>query len=644
MNDIYLFFYKFKNKIIFIIMDQKKLSKYFSFAKLLFYIFQSFIFKANNNLDLSLGEKINIQAGSLSSNKAIIPFGYNKLEICHSFKDNKIYSLGEIVTGEELFGTEYYAKINENMYCENICSNQFSENTISSIKKLIKKEYYTNWYIDNLPAGLISINPETKEYKVNYFKGIPLGLIDKSNNKYYIYNHLQFHIKINKIKNDKYNIVGFNILPLSIEYNSNNNNQCYISKENNSYPLNIELPKQELIEGNITFKYDIIFESSDITKESRWDNYKQKNKKYRWAGLIYSYIIAIIFSIITFIIFTLNVKKDIDVYNFRVATIESIDEFNWKQVSGDVFRPPSKRPMLLASLIGTGIQLYIMICFSLLLSILSYMSPNSGINLINFGLISFYIMGIPAGFISTRFYIIFGGTEWVKISLLTSFLFPGTIILIYSIIDITLIIEKSSAAIEFKNIPSLFFLWIFCVTPITLISSFFAAKVTKKESDYIINTIPSLIPKKPFYLSVKFSPFITGLICFGAIFFELNYIMNSLWKKETYFLATFLWISFFVFILINGEITILVIYWNLTKGDYNWWWKSFFLGASPVIYLFVYSIYYLFSLKLKSFSAFIIYFGIMNLIYIVAFLVCGSLSTLMSFYFLKKLYSHIKID
>ena len=120
--------------------------------------------------------------------------------------------------------------------------------------------------------------------------------------------------------------------------------------------------------------------------------------------------------------------------------------------------------------------------------------------------------------------------------------------------------------------------------------------------------------------------------------------MNSLWKNETYFLATFLWISFYVFVLINGEITILVIYWNLTKGDYRWWCKSFFLGASPLIYLFVYSIYYLFSLKLTSFSAFVIYFGIMSIFYVVGFFIFGSVSTAISFYFLFKLYSHIKID
>ena len=120
--------------------------------------------------------------------------------------------------------------------------------------------------------------------------------------------------------------------------------------------------------------------------------------------------------------------------------------------------------------------------------------------------------------------------------------------------------------------------------------------------------------------------------------------MNSLWKNEIYFFATFLWISFLVFLIVNCEITILVIYWNLTKGDYKWWWKSYFLGGSPMIYLFVYSIYYLFSLKITRISALIIYFGIMNIIYFVGFAICGSLATLTSFIFLRKLYKQIKID
>ena len=621
-------------------------TKYFNILRLIISIFQLSVFKENNNLQLSKSDLINIQAGSLSSEQSIIPFGYNKLEICQSIKDDKRYTLAEILTGEELFNTDYFANIDENKFCDEICSNEFKENSINSIKKLIKREYYSNWYIDNLPAGLLIYNKKKKKYDIDYFKGIPLGYFDKKDNKFYIYNHLQFHILINKIKNDKYNIVGFNILPISIDYNSINkkNNKCIFSKNNTDYPLYEDIQKQELKEGNITFKYDTIFEISDIKFKSRWNNYKKKYKKFRWAGLIYSNLLIIILSIIIFIIFSKNVKNDIDIYNYRVAKIESLDEFNWKQVYGDVFRAPSKRPMLFSSLIGTGFQLFLMICFSLFLGMFSYMSPDSGINLINFGIVSFFISGIPGGYMSTKFHRIFGGLNWAKISLLTSFLFPGTAIIIYSIIDTTLVLEKSNAAIDIKNILALFFFWFFLFTPLTLIGSFFAAKEKKKENEFTINVIPTLIPKKPFYLSVKFSPFITGFICFGAIFFELNYIMNSIWKNETYFLATFLWISFFIFIIVNGEITILVIYWNLTKGDYNWWWKSFFLGASPLIYLFIYSIFYLFSLKITRLSAFVIYFGIMNLIFIIAFFMFGSISTLMSYYFLRKIYKHIKMD
>ena len=531
-------------------------SKYFVLIKFFYYIFQYSVYKVSDNLDYSKGMRVNIQAGSLSSKRAIIPFGYNKLEICHSHKNNKIYTLGEIITGEVLFTTDYFANINQNKYCENICFNEFNKYNVNSMKKLIKREYYSNWYIDNLPAGLLIFDPDKKDFKYDYFKGIPLGFMDNINHKYYIYNHLQFHILLNKIENDKYDIVGFNILPLSIDY-SNDDGKCINSDENKGYPSNYDnIKKQELVEGNITFKYDVIFEQSNIPLKSRWDNYKKSNKTYRWAGLIYSYLLIITFSIIIFIVFSKNIKKDIDIYNFRVVTIESMDEFNWKQAAGDVFRSPSKRPMLFSALIGTGFQLFLMICFSLCLGFFTYMSPNSGINLINFGIVSFYISGLPAGYVGTKLYRSFEGTNWVKISFLISILFPGTIILIYIIIDITLVLEKSSAALEIKNILIVLFLWIFLYTPITLIGSFLAAKEKKKEPQYIINTIPTPIPSKPFYLSVKFSPFITGLICYAAIFFELNYIMNSIWKNETYFLTTFLWISFFIFIIINGEITI----------------------------------------------------------------------------------------
>ena len=109
-------------------------SEHLILIRIFFPIILYWVFKQNGNLKLSKGEKINIQAGSLSSKKAIIPFGYNKLEICNSHLDNKIYTLGELLTGDELFNTNYFAILGEDEFCKSICSNQFKESTINSIK------------------------------------------------------------------------------------------------------------------------------------------------------------------------------------------------------------------------------------------------------------------------------------------------------------------------------------------------------------------------------------------------------------------------------------------------------------------------------------------------------------------------------
>jgi transmembrane 9 superfamily protein 2/4 len=121
--------------------------------------------------------------------------------------------------------------------------------------------------------------------------------------------------------------------------------------------------------------------------------------------------------------------------------------------------------------------------------------------------------------------------------------------------------------------------------------------------------------------------------------------MGALWKHQIYFLATFFGISIFLFIMVMGEMSILVVYYNLCYGDYNWWWKSFIIGASPVIYFVLYSIYYFFfKMSITRFSAIVIYFGIMGLISTMALFVCGSISVLICLGFILRIYSDIKID
>ena len=120
--------------------------------------------------------------------------------------------------------------------------------------------------------------------------------------------------------------------------------------------------------------------------------------------------------------------------------------------------------------------------------------------------------------------------------------------------------------------------------------------------------------------------------------------MAALWKHQIYFLAAFLGISIFLFIVVMGEMSIVVVYYNLCYGDYNWWWKSFIIGASPVIYFVLYSIFYFFYLKISTIAAMVIYFGIMALISSMVILICGAVSVFFSMGFLHRIYSEIRID
>ena len=616
-----------------------KIYSYFYFLILLYLI--NFT-KSNSIFDYShaKGEDLEILAGSLSSRRAIIPYGYTKLNICQSRKIISVEdTLGEILTGESYYTTGYKAKTNEDQLCQVLCYNNFSEKNIKIYEKLIKRRYFSNWIVDKMPAGRIVYNQETKQTSLKYFQGIPLGFF--IDGKIYIYNHLQFHILLNKIDEDKFNVVGFNVLPMSIKHD---NDKPICAAELKLLLNNFNKPFQPLEEGNILFTYDVIYEYSDITYATRWDHYKPSKEKIHWAGIYISELLVALVSIFVVIILKKNIKGDIDSYNYRVSQFEEINEYDWKQVSGDVFRPPSVNVLLLSSIIGTGSQLLAMFSIILFLGVLGFMNPEKRGNILNLGILFYCFCGLFAGYIASYFYRFWGGESWLRVAIFTSSLFPGTLVIGYIIVNIILTIEKSNAAVNFSDILSLFFLWIFCTFPLILIGSFFGFKSKKLDTPCTINKIPSIIPSKPWYLHYRYITFLTGLIGFSTIFIEFNYIMAALWRHQIYFLAIYIWIVFFLFLIVVGEMTIIVVYFNLCYGDYNWWWKSFIIGSSPVIYFILYSIFYFFYLRITRLSAMVVYFGIMGMISAMVIFICGTVSIFFSLGFLNRIYSKIRID
>ena len=609
---------------------------------LLFYLTQFVLINTTSILDYShdKGEPLSIQAGSLSSRRGIIPYGYTRLNICNSQKVIKAEdTLGEILTGEVLYTTNYIANTNEDEFCQVLCYNTFDEKTVKLIKKLIRRRYFTNWIVDKLPAGLILYNEETKQTSLKYFNGIPLGY--HKDGVFYIYNHYQFHILLNKIEDDRFNVVGFNIMPISIKHNKE---EAICAKDPKSILQNLEQEPQPLVEGNILFTYDVVFEYSDITLASRWDHYKTARAGIHWSGIILSEVLIVVISIIIVMVLCRNLRSDISSYNDRVSNLEEINEYDWKQISGDVFRPPAVNVLLLSSMLGTGTQLFLMIAATLFFGLFGFMNPEQRANILNIGILFFCFMGLPGGYIAALFYRFWKGNSWLRVSLFTSFLFPGTLIFGYIIVNIILTIEKSNAAVHFYDIVSLFILWIFCTFPLILIGSFFGFKSRRMSVPCEINRIPSAIPDKPCYLHYKYITFVTGFIGFATIFIEFNYVMAALWRHQIYFMATFIWISFLLFVIVVGEMAILFVFLNLCRGDYNWAWKSFIMGSSPVIYIVIYSVIYFFYLRISRISSMIVYFGMMGLISAMVMFICGTIAVFFNFVFLKIIYSKIRKD
>ena len=472
------------------------------YSLFLFFILCQFaLIYSNSILDYSheKGEPLSIQAGSLSSRRGIIPYGYTRLKICQSQKVIKAEdTLGEILTGEVLYTTDYIANTNEDEFCQVLCYNTFDVKTVQLIKKLIRRRYFTNWIVDKLPAGLILYNQETKQTSLKYFNGIPLGYT--KDGEFYIYNHYQFHILLNKIEDDKFNVVGFNILPISIKHNKE---EAVCAKDSKSVLQNLEKEPQPLVEGNILFTYDVVYEYSDITFASRWDHYKTTRAGIHWGGIILSEVLIVLISIVIITVLCRNLRADINSYNYRVSNLEEINEYDWKQIAGDVFRPPAVNVLLLSSMLGTGTQLFLMIVATLFFGLFGIMNPEQRANILNIGILFFCFMGLPGGYISALFYRFWGGNSWIKVSLFTSIIFPGTLVFGYVIVNIILTIEKSNAAVHFYDLLSLFILWIFCTFPLILIGSFFGYKSKRMTVPCEINRIPSAIPDKPCYYIIN---------------------------------------------------------------------------------------------------------------------------------------------
>lgn len=639
-------------------------------------IFEKFFYTRSDILKLTVK--------TMHSSVNQIPYDYTFLELCNPPNISRPKEgITELITGKRMSYTNYFVFMNQNETCACACTKNFTEEDVDNYKWLIDRKYYVTYYLDKLPSGFLTYNKLQKNQNyINYFSGIPIGY--RKGKKYFIYNHFVLYIKINENKN-KYQVVDFYISAHSAkqsnenictDYEGNNenlystqdingtnitttdngtfylinnikekyNNRQFNVLEDGTKRYYIDAPAQEIKMGNISFTYDVIFLPSDKSFSSRYDHYFSLKGSYRWAGLILSYCLIFIFTFGIFMILTKTVNKDLDKYNTNSVMNDTIiDGYGWKQITGDVFRAP-RHPKILSAFIGTGFEVLCLLIASLILSLIGFIKLEIRAKMVNYIFICCIMFSIISGYVSTFMYRSLGGKEWVKNCIATAFLFPIIALNFLVIIRILLTFEKSSASFKLSQMALLCFLLLFVSSPLVFVGTLLSLMRNNIKYPCKVNALPTAIGHKPWYLHLHYFSWFTGIIPFATFFIEFVYLMKSIWTFQVYYLASFLSLSLIFSIIISSEMSIIYVFINLCYGDHKWWWKSFFVSASPSLYVLVYSIYYFIRLGLTRLSAIVIYFLINILIAIVVALVLGSCGTLLTFGFVYYIYSKIKID
>ncbi|KAF9584607.1 hypothetical protein BGW38_005859 [Lunasporangiospora selenospora] len=578
--------------------------------------------------------------------KSVIPFDYYD-PLFHFCKPAngpvaQAESLGSILFGDRIWNSPFKIYMLRELSCHELCKSEVPAEDAKFINNRIKENYAINWLVDGLPVGHIrnNIGPNGEQQEL-YSIGFPLGTVTGKdapmlNNHYEI--SIDYHHNVQK---NTLRVVGITVEPFSIDVAVTDKELCGTKDMDQTTGVFLSEKQATMV----TYTYSVKWKEVKTAWATRWDKYLHVGEpRIHWFSLVNSIIIVLFLTGMVAMILLRALHKDISRYNQQEAQEDIQEDFGWKLVHGDVFRPPPY-PMLLSIFLGNGTQMFLMASVTIIFAALGFLSPSNRGSLATVMIVFYMFFAVVAGFVSARLYKMFGGEAWKRNVVGTAFLFPSIIFGTFVALNFFLIGAKSSGAVPFGTVVGLIALWFLISTPLSVIGSYFGFQRPKIDSPVRANQIPRQIPDQPFYLRTIPSMLIGGVLPFGAIFIELYFIMNSIWFHKIYYVFGFLFLVFGILVMTCAEVTILMCYFHLCAENYHWWWRAFFTSGSAAIYIFLYSILYYFStLQIKSLTSAVLYFGWTAIMSFMFWVLSGAIGFFSTYLFVRKIYGSIKID
>jgi len=310
------------------------------------------------------------------------------------------------------------------------------------LKKGISLNYQHHWIVDNMPVTWCY---NLDNGKVYCSTGFPMGCLVRDNEEgcsinsvynrpgyYYPFNHVDLEIKYHSGASEEWGvdfqanggrIISVKVTPKSIQH-------VDLAKPDCAIPNPLAIKEGSLSQGetlSILYTYSVTFVQDNTVKwSSRWDYILESmpHTNIQWFSILNSLVIVLFLSGMVAMIMLRTLHKDIARYNQMESGEDAQEEFGWKLVHGDVFRPPRKG-MLLSVFLGSGVQVLCMSMITLAFACLGFLSPANRGALMTCSMVLFVALGTPAGYVSSRIYKSFGGIKWKSNVILTSMLCPG---------------------------------------------------------------------------------------------------------------------------------------------------------------------------------------------------------------------------
>lgn len=626
--------------------------------------------------DYSIGEPLDIKVVKLDSVKTQLPYDYYSLPFCRPAKITEdTEALGEVLGGDNIENSPYDVSMKVQESCKVLCKKEYSPEQLTQFVDRIKEDYRVNWLVDNLPASTVmwKQNPDAaaddvdafvpvykKGYALGYVGGGEFAGVGEVEGEIYINNHIAIKIKFHEHVDDKgvssgARVVGFEVQPYSVRHRiegawtgtSKSLNTCDSETETdqNTKPQSVDPTKGTT---EIVWTYDVQWEVSDVKWASRWDVYLQSGneEQIHWFAIVNSTMVVLFLTGMVAIILIRALRKDLTGYNDDGITEESQQiDTGWKLVHGDVFRPP-EYPGIFSVLVGTGLQLLAMTLVTLFFAMLGFLSPANRGGLMTAFLMIFVFFGSFAGYYSSKTYRLFQQQNWKSNALFTAISFPSMAFGIFFILNLFIWNEKSSGAVPFTTMLAMVGMWFGISVPLVFAGAVLAQRSKPQVVPTKVNLITRLVmQERPVYSKFWFQIVLGGVLPFAACFIEIFFILTSLWLHQYYSMFTCLFLGFLIMVITCAEISIVMVYLQLTHEDHRWHWRSFLVSASAAGYMFLYSIVYFFTkLEITKLGSIALYLGY-NFLACAGFaLLTGTIGYIATNYFVWTIYGALKID